>query len=87
MTVRRLTPTLAECERLQGFSYRLPDGSWADGHTCLCGKNAGRSAGPAPCTCTDGPRYRSLGNAVAVPVVTWILEQVATAERSLPCPQ
>lgn len=69
--VRRLTPT--EAERLQGFP---------DGHTCLCGKNSGRSVGDDPCTCKDGPRYRALGNAVAVPCVEWILRQVAAAEAN-----
>lgn len=76
-SVRRLTPT--ECERLQGFSWRTPEG-WQDGHTCLCGKNRGRSAGDDPCTCPDGARYRALGNAVAVPVVEWILRKIAEAE-------
>jgi DNA (cytosine-5)-methyltransferase 1 len=57
--VRRLTPT--ECERLQGFP---------DGWTCLCQPLATYDANA--CTCPDGPRYRALGNAVTVPVVTWL---------------
>lgn len=77
--VRRLSPT--ECERLQGVSYRDPlTGEWLDGHTCLCGKNRGRSAaspGEEPCSCPDGPRYRILGNAVAVPVIEWLMRRVA----------
>ena len=77
-SVRRLTPT--ECERLQGFSW-LEGGEWQDGHTCLCGKNRGRSAGPDPCTCADGPRYRTMGNAIAVPCAEWIFRQIA---ESLP---
>ncbi len=79
MAVRRLSPT--ECERLQGFSWR-EGGEWRDGWTCLCGRNLGRSM-PAEdaCRCPDGPRYRALGNAVAVPVVEWILRRVLEAER------
>jgi DNA (cytosine-5)-methyltransferase 1 len=57
MLLRRLTPL--ECERLQGFP---------DGWTCLC-EALGDTA---RCRCPDSPRYRALGNAVAVPVVEWI---------------
>lgn len=78
--VRRLTPT--ECERLQGFSWR-EGGEWRDGWTCLCGKNRGRSVGETPCTCPDGPRYRALGNAVAVPCVEWIFRQIVAAESAV----
>jgi DNA (cytosine-5)-methyltransferase 1 len=67
--VRRLTPT--ECERLQGYP---------DGWTCLCGKNDGRSVGADPCTCADGPRYRALGNSIAVPCVEWLLRKIIEAE-------
>lgn len=28
------------------------------------------------CKCPDGPRYRALGNAVAVPVVRWIADRL-----------
>lgn len=56
--VRRLTPL--ECERLQGFR---------DGWTCTCGVTPYATA---TCRCADGPRYRVLGNAVAVPVAAWI---------------
>jgi DNA (cytosine-5)-methyltransferase 1 len=55
--IRRLTPR--ECERLQGFP---------DGWTCLCPAKGDTWT----CVCADGPRYRCLGNAVAVPVVEWI---------------
>jgi DNA (cytosine-5)-methyltransferase 1 len=62
--VRRLTPT--ELERLQGF----PDGHTAqrvgvDGVT----KEQGASV-----------RARQLGNAVAVPVVDWILARIIATE-------
>jgi DNA (cytosine-5)-methyltransferase 1 len=70
-SVRRLTPT--ECERLQGFP---------DGWTCLCGRNAGRSwPEEHACRCPDGPRYRALGNAVAVPVAAWVLRRVLEASQ------
>jgi DNA (cytosine-5)-methyltransferase 1 len=61
---------LTEFERLQGFP---------DGHSCLCGRNAGRSTGEEPCTCPDGPRYRALGNAVPVPVAEWLLRRIQEA--------
>lgn len=57
--VRRLTPT--ECERLQGFP---------DGWTCLCQPLEGYD--PMKCTCPDGPRYKTLGNAVTVPVLEYL---------------
>jgi DNA (cytosine-5)-methyltransferase 1 len=65
--VRRLTPT--ECERLQGF----PDGwtaqRWDWKKECLVDQ-------------ADSSRYKQLGNAVAVPVVSWIAERlVLVAER------
>ncbi len=69
-------------ERLQGTSWRLPDGEWADGHTCLCGNNKGRSVAPPgeePCSCPDGPRYRALGNSVAVPVIEWCFQRMVEA--------
>jgi DNA (cytosine-5)-methyltransferase 1 len=63
MLLRRLTPL--ECERLQGFP---------DGWTCLC-EALGDTA---TCTCPNTPRYRALGNAVAVPVVEWIARRLVT---------
>ena len=66
-SVRRLTPT--EAERLQGFP---------DGWTCTCGCEPYRTAA---CRCADGPRYRALGNAVAVPVVGWIARRMDGASR------
>lgn len=81
-SVRRLSPT--EAERLQGVSWRdPPTGEWTDGHTCLCGKNRGRSVAPlgeAACSCADGPRYRALGNGLAVPVAEWIFRLIQQAE-------
>jgi hypothetical protein len=59
---RRLTPT--ECERLQSFP---------DGWTCTCGADPYTTE---TCRCKDSPRYRSLGNAVAVVCVLWILARL-----------
>jgi len=64
--VRRFTPL--ECERLQGFP---------DGWTCLCGALGNTSI----CTCPHSPRYRALGNAVAVPVVAWIARRILAHSR------
>ena len=54
--------TPTECERLQGFP---------DGHTLIPWR--GRPAEDCP----DGPRYKALGNSMAVPVMRWIGERVA----------
>lgn len=62
--VRRLTPT--ECERLQGFP---------DGWTCLCQPLAEYDA--TRCTCHDGPRYKTMGNAVTVPVLEYFGRRLA----------
>lgn len=56
--------TPVECERLQGFP---------DNHTLIPWK------GKLPEQCPDGPRYRALGNSMAVPVIRWI--GVKLAER------
>jgi len=49
--------TPEECERLQGFP---------DNHTRIPWK------GKPASDCPDGPRYRALGNSMAVPVIRWI---------------
>jgi DNA (cytosine-5)-methyltransferase 1 len=67
--VRRLTPT--ECERLQGFP---------DGWSCLCGADPYSTSA---CRCPDSPRYKALGNAVAVPVCSWIAVRLARAEAKI----
>ncbi len=54
--------TPTECERLQGFP---------DGHTLIPWR--GRSSEDCP----DGPRYKAIGNSMAVPVMRWIGERVA----------
>lgn len=59
--VRRLTPT--ECERLQGFP---------DGYTQIPWKQGRYNIDYDPDNCPDGPRYKALGNSMAVPVMRWI---------------
>lgn len=56
--------TPIECERLQGFP---------DNHTMISwrGKDADE--------CPDGPRYKAIGNSMAVPVMRWIGERIAAA--------
>lgn len=56
--------TPIECERLQGFP---------DNHTLIGwrGKDADE--------CPDGPRYKAIGNSMAVPVMRWIAERIAAA--------
>lgn len=56
--------TPIECERLQGFP---------DNHT-LIGWRAKDAA-----ECPDGPRYKAIGNSMAVPVMRWIGERIAAA--------
>lgn len=58
--------TPKECERLQGF----PD-DWTK--IPYRGKPAEE--------CPDGPRYKAIGNSMAVPVMRWIGERIEKAER------
>ncbi|OVV38598.1 phage N-6-adenine-methyltransferase [Klebsiella pneumoniae] len=53
-----------ECERLQGFP---------DSHTLISWR------GKEAAECPDGPRYRAIGNSMAVPVMRWIGERIAAA--------
>ena len=76
--VQRVSQNLAvrrltpiECERLQGFP---------DDYTRIPYRNK-----PAE-KCPDGPRYKALGNSMAVPVMRWIGERVALVD-GLPTPQ
>jgi DNA (cytosine-5)-methyltransferase 1 len=57
--------TPTECERLQGF----PDGFTQIAYR---GNRAEK--------CPDGPRYRALGNSMAVPVMRWIGERIQQVE-------
>lgn len=74
MQVRRLTPV--ECERLQGFP---------DGYTDIPYKNGryiepGEWVKPPLYDCPDGPRYKALGNSMAMPVLRWIGERIAAVD-------
>ncbi len=53
-----------ECERLQGFP---------DNHTQISWR------GKESTECPDGPRYRAIGNSMAVPVMRWIGDRIAAA--------
>lgn len=59
--------TPRECERLQGF---------LDDYTLIPWR--GKPAGECP----DGPRYKALGNSMAVPVMRWIGERIAMVEQA-----
>lgn len=54
--------TPVECERLQGFP---------DNHTLIVWR------GKDVAECPDGPRYKAIGNSMAVPVMRWIGERIA----------
>ena len=53
--------TPVECERLQGFP---------DGYTAIPWHNKPASE------CPDGPRYKAMGNSMAVPVMRWIGQRI-----------
>jgi DNA (cytosine-5)-methyltransferase 1 len=57
--------TPTECERLQGFP---------DGYTQIPWRNKTAE------NCPDGPRYKALGNSMAVPVMRWIGERIQMVE-------
>jgi hypothetical protein len=59
--------TPRECERLQGFAWDYKMIQWRK-------KAAGN--------CTDGPRYKALGNSMAVPVMHWIGKRIAEVEAN-----
>jgi len=58
--------TPIECERLQGFP---------DNYTRIPWRNK------APDDCPDGPRYKAMGNSMAVPVMRWIGERIQMVEE------
>jgi DNA (cytosine-5)-methyltransferase 1 len=58
--------TPIECERLQGFP---------DNFTAIPWRN--KSADDCP----DGPRYKALGNSMAVPVMNWIGRRINEVEK------
>ncbi len=57
--------TPVECERLQGFP---------DGFTAIPWRKK------AADDCPDGPRYKALGNSMAVPVMRWIGQRIQMVE-------
>lgn len=57
--------TPLECERLQGFP---------DNHTRI--PYRGKPADECP----DGPRYKAIGNSMAVPVMRWIGERIGMVD-------
>ena len=59
--------TPRECERLQGFN---------DDHTMIPWRNK-----PAD-QCPDGPRYKALGNSMAVPCMAWIGKRIDAVEKT-----
>ena len=60
--------TPRECERLQGFP---------DDYTMISYRNK-----PAE-NCPDGPRYKALGNSMAVPVMHWIGQRIESVTKIL----
>ena len=84
--VRRLTPR--ECERLQGFpdDYTLvPHGKnrardfkeWVE---YLRLRWSGLTEEEARRLAADGPRYKAIGNSMAVPVMAWIGRRIQSVE-------
>jgi DNA (cytosine-5)-methyltransferase 1 len=59
--------TPRECERLQGFN---------DDHTLIPWRNKPASE------CPDGPRYKALGNSMAVPCMQWIGKRIDAVDRN-----
>lgn len=71
MTVRRLTPM--ECERLQGFPDLWTDiGPWVD------------STGKLQKECKDSPRYKALGNSIALPSWAFVLSRLSLCAAAEP---
>jgi len=61
--------TPRECERLQGFKDDFTQIPWR-------GKPSDQ--------CPDGPRYKALGNSMAVPVMSWIDRRIQQVENIKP---
>jgi DNA (cytosine-5)-methyltransferase 1 len=57
--------TPTECERLQGFPDNFTQIPWRN---------------KAAEDCPDGPRYKAMGNSMAVPVMRWIGERIDAVE-------
>ena len=95
MQVRRLTPR--ECERLQGFPddyTRIPWRAYQAAirkgvgitslrasYESLLTERGKALREPAGEECPDGPRYKALGNSMAVPVMRWIGKRIDALKR------
>jgi DNA (cytosine-5)-methyltransferase 1 len=73
MQVRRLTPV--ECERLQGFPDNYTRIPWKLGYWAA-DKHSPEVLETIAKQCPDGPRYKALGNSMAVPVMRWIGKRI-----------
>lgn len=60
--------TQIECERLQGFPDNWTQIPWR---------------GKDPENCPDGPRYKAMGNSMAVPVMHWIGRRIDMVDKLL----
>jgi DNA (cytosine-5)-methyltransferase 1 len=86
--VRRLMPV--ECERLQGF----PDG-WTDVPVPSRRGEASRvelarlgvDVPPTSKPAADGPRYKAIGNSMAVPVMRWIFNRLDIMDKATAKPK
>jgi DNA (cytosine-5)-methyltransferase 1 len=86
--VRRLTPR--ECERLQGFPddyTAIPGGTRVSkakieaDYVKYMSRGGTLSLEQALQLVADGPRYRALGNSMAVPVMAWLGRRIERVER------
>lgn len=84
MAVRRLTPR--ECERLQGFpddytliplSHQARKQVEVDFAAYIRRAYPGITDAEMERLAKDGPRYKAIGNSMAVPVMRWIGERIA----------
>lgn len=85
--VRRLTPR--ECERLQGFPddhtlipAKVAKKITADMYAYLRATYPEMTAEEAMRLAKDGPRYKAIGNSMAVPVMRWIGLRIAAIKSS-----
>lgn len=94
MQVRRLTPR--ECERLQGFPDDYTNIPWTEyqriqrrsakagtSYEAELRKRGKELRGKPVGECPDGPRYKALGNSMAVPNMRWIGRRIDAALRAL----
>ena len=91
LQVRRLTPR--ECERLQGFpddytvvpyrTRKLPKRIVLRSYRRYLRRMARQCKEPLSLAdllkCADGPRYRAIGNSMAINIMRWIGERIAQA--------